>query len=49
MSFFETADVTEKWKAILFWKFHWDWRDVGGIPHIIKKITDSLKTVLGSS
>ena len=32
----------------LFWKFHWVWRDVGGTPRIIKKMTDLLKIVLVS-
>ena len=33
----------------LFWKFFWDWCNVGGTPRIIKKVTDFWKIVLDSS
>ena len=48
LSFFDSAHVTRKLCTFLFWKFHWVWRDLGGMPRIIKKITGFWKIVLGS-
>ena len=48
LSFFGTAQVTQKLQSFLFWKFHWIWHDVGGMPRIMKKMTDFWKIVLGS-
>ena len=48
MSFFGTGSMTQKLQSFLFWKFHWIWRDVGGMPQIIKKMTDFWKIALGS-
>ena len=28
---------------IFFWKFRWVWRDAGGMPQIIKKMTNLWK------
>ena len=48
MSIFGTVHTTQK-LSFLFWKFHWVWRDVGGAPRSIKKITNFLKILLDFS
>ena len=47
--FFCSGHVSQKLWPLLFWKFHWVWRDVGGPPQIIKKMKNFWKTLLDSS
>ena len=44
MSIFNTGHATQKLNSLLFWKFHWVWRDVEETLQIIKKMTDLCKS-----
>ena len=48
LSFFGTDQVTQKMENLLVFKFHWFWRDIGGLPRITKKMMDIWKVALDS-